>query len=166
MTTEYTIRQPRLEDADQLGEIHVRIWREAYAGLIVQRYLDELDPARSAERWRTMLADEDDAVVRLVGVTGDQVVGFINAGPARDEDPPTPLELRAINVLASHHGTGLAHRLVTEALGDSAAYLWVVDGNDRAMTFYRKFGFELDGGTKVDERLEATEHRMTRVREA
>ncbi|MBM7786962.1 GNAT family N-acetyltransferase [Tenggerimyces flavus] len=162
---EYTIRQPRLEDADQLGEIHVRIWREAYAGLIVQRYLDELEPARSADRWRAMLAEKDDAIGRLVGLAGDEVVGFITVGPARDDDPPTPLELMAINVLASHHGTGLARRLVTEALGDREAYLWVVDGNERAMSFYRKFGFELDGGTKVDERLEATEHRMTRPRE-
>lgn len=162
---DYTIRQPTLEDADQLGQIHVRIWREAYGGLIAQRYLDELDPARSADRWRTMLADPDDTMARLVGVAGDQLVGFVTVGSARDDDPPTPLELMAINVLASHHGTGLAHRLITEALGDRSAYLWVVGGNERAMTFYRKLGFALDGGTKVDERLEATEHRMTRVRE-
>lgn len=163
---EYTIRQATLEDADQLGEIHVRIWREAYGGLIRQSYLDELDPARSAERWRAILANSGDNAVRLVGAAGDELVGFINLGPARDEDPPTPLELQALNVLASHHGTGVAHRLVAEGLGDHQAYLWVVDGNERAMAFYRKFGFELDGGTKVDERFEATEHRMTRVLEA
>jgi GNAT superfamily N-acetyltransferase len=120
-------------------------------------------PARSAEGWRRLLAEAPDAVVMLVGVAGEQLAGFINVGPARDDDPPVPTELRAINVLAAHHGTGLAHGLVKEALGDRAAYLWVVEGNERAMAFYRKLGFELDGGTKVGERIRATELRMVRA---
>jgi ribosomal protein S18 acetylase RimI-like enzyme len=48
-------------------------------------------------------------------------------------------------VLARGYGTGVAQALMAEAIGDRAAYLWVVEGNDRAIAFYRKHGFDLDG---------------------
>ena len=32
------------------------------------------------------------------------------------------------------------------AIGDEVpAYLWVIEGNERAVAFYRRHGFELDG---------------------
>ena len=54
------------------------------------------------------------------------------SGPPRDDDAPAPLELYAINVLRRAHGTGLADDLMARAIGDRPAYLWVLDGNDRA----------------------------------
>ena len=80
-----------------------------------------------------------------VAVAGDELVGFITVGPARDEDAPASLQLWAINLLVEHQGTGLADRLMSEVLGSGAAYLWVADGNDRAINFYRRHGFLLDG---------------------
>ena len=77
-------------------------------------------------------------------------------------DPATPTELWAINVLADHHGTGVAQALLDAALGDDDAYLWVVEGNERAQSFYRRNGFAVDGGRKRDERLGVDELRMTR----
>ncbi len=118
MPGEYEIRTPTPADADVLGEVHVRVWREAYQGLASQEYLDQLDSRRSAERWKAMLRERPDGeLVRLVGVHEHQIVGFVAAGPPRDDNPPTPRELQAINILAAHHGTGLADRLLTTALG-------------------------------------------------
>ena len=42
-------------------------------------------------------------------------------------------------------GTGLGHRLLVATLGERAAYLWVLAGNDRATGFYERHGFALDG---------------------
>ena len=59
-------------------------------------------------------------------------------------------------------GTGLAARLLQEALGERAAYLWVLEGNERAVAFYRRHGFAFDGGRQPYESTGATELRMVR----
>ena len=162
MAVEYAIRPPRPADAKSLGHVHVRIWREAYVGLMPQQFLDELDPRHSSSRWRTMLEQPDDRVTRLIGLVDQQIVGFIAVGPARDDGAPTPTELQVINVVAAHHGTGLANQLLTAALGDEPAYLWVLEGNERAQAFYRRHRFALDGATKIHSGTGVDELRMVR----
>lgn len=65
--------------------------------------------------------------------------------------PPVDEEVWVLNVEKRHHGTGLAHVMLERALGDRPAYLWVVDGNERAITFYRRHGFELYGARQVQD---------------
>ena len=49
---------------------------------------------------------------------------------------------------SSTWGTGLADALLELALpGRMAAYLWIVEGNDRAWRFYTRHGFVGDGRT-------------------
>lgn len=40
--------------------------------------------------------------------------------------------------------------MLIAAIGEEPAFLWVLDGNQRAIAFYRRHGFELDGVTKMD----------------
>ncbi len=47
------------------------------------------------------------------------------------------------------------------AIGDSAAYLWVLDGNARAIRFYERHGFAFDGTTKRED--VGLERRMVRA---
>lgn len=75
----------------------------------------------------------------------DAPVGFMIVGDARDEDAPWPVQLWAMNVTPEHHGTGQAGRMMREGLGDIPAYLWVADGNERAIHFYQRHHFSLDG---------------------
>lgn len=79
---------------------------------------------------------------------------------ARDDAPADP-ELWACYVSDTAWGTGVSGRLLGVALPGSA-YLWVLRGNARAIAFYRKQGFALDGATKQDARIDADELRMTR----
>jgi ribosomal protein S18 acetylase RimI-like enzyme len=48
-------------------------------------------------------------------------------------------------VLQSHQGLGLGRKLLEAALGDGPASLWVAAQNERAIAFYRRFGFQPDG---------------------
>ena len=160
----YAVRPAVAGDADALGRVHTAVWHEAYADLMPADFLASLDPARSAQKWRLRLeVDEPDSVV-AVAVAGEagEIVGFAAAGPTRDGDAPTGWELYAINVLAAHHGTGLADDLVGAAIGDRPASLWVLVDNARAQAFYRRHGFSPDGARKVHEGTGAPEIRMVR----
>ena len=133
----------RPADAAEIGRVHVQVWREAYAGLMPADYLAALDPQASATRWTEILAQPADGVRRLVGVApAGEVVAIAAAGPSRDDDAPTPWELWAINVLAAHHGTGIADLLMEQLVGVEPASLWVLRGNERAMRFYARHGFQ------------------------
>lgn len=157
----YRVRPMTAVDADAAGRVHVTVWREAYAGLMRADYLAGLDLHRSAERWRLPTPAGSR---RLVGTTPDgAVVAIAAAGPPRDTAAPAPWELWMLNILAAHHGTGLADLLMAELVGERAAYLWVLDGNARAQAFYRRHGFAVDGATKPHAPTGTTEVRMVRA---
>ena len=158
----WTIEEPTVDDADELGRIHVEIWRQAYAGLMDADYLDGLDPSAFAEKWRSRMADPLPGIVRLAVRDDEGIVGFSTAGPPRIDDAPAELELYAINLLPRAQGTGVADELLDATIGDRAAYLWVIEGNERAIAYYRKHGFTDDGGRDIDKESGATEIRMVR----
>lgn len=162
----------RVAEAAALGRLHVAIWRQAYAGLMRREHLDALDQVAFADRWRR-IAERADAdgwedgvrggVRTLVARVAGEPVGMITVGPARDDDAPAPTQLWALNVAAAWHGRGIAPSLVAAALPKGPAYLWVLRGNARAVAFYRRWGFELDGTTKDDPGYAVVDLRMTRA---
>ena len=159
----YAVRPARVVDADEVGRVHVQVWREAYAGHMPADYLEGLDPMKSAARWKLRFEmDEPDGTVLVATGPDGEIVGFAAAGPTRDEDAPTDWELYAINVLADHHGTGVADQLIIAVLAERPATLWVVNDNARAEAFYRRHGFSVEGATKLHDGTGASEMRMVR----
>jgi len=154
------IRTPGPDDAAALAALHLDCWDDAYSGLVPQRILDERRAAfdERVERWRERLAEEG---TTLVAEDGTGMVGFVNAGPGRDNDVDVDLELRALYVRAAWWGTGLGHLLFERAVGDRAAYLWVLADNARAVRFYERQGFRLDGTR--EERDMGVQARMVRA---
>lgn len=174
------IRRAEPSDAAAIADLHVRTWQSAYRGLMPDSLLDELDVAARTERWRRILAPADadghdagsdarastptDSDLRKatnvagpasttnVAVDGDRILGFASTGAARDEDAPWPRELWALYVDPARHGAGVGAELLRTAIGADPAYLWVLEGNARAIAFYEKHGFRLDGGVESEER--------------
>ncbi len=72
------------------------------------------------------------------------------------------MELYAIYVRASWHGTGVGQALLDATIGDLACSVWVLENNPRAHAFYARNGFVADGLTEYDERLDAAEVRLVR----
>jgi ribosomal protein S18 acetylase RimI-like enzyme len=135
-----------LEDCDELGAVHVEIWRRAYADHMPADYLASLDAALWAGNWHKRAADPEVAARTLVARDPERrLVGFASAGPTRDEYPVTEWELYAINLLPRVQGTGLADELMDRILGPRPATLWVLEGNGRALAFYRRHGFVPEG---------------------
>ena len=158
----WTIAPVDVADADEVGRVHVAVWQEAYAGLMPADYLAALDPVAFAARLAARLARPD-----ARGAPGWPATTRASSGspppvrPATTTRPPRT-ELYAINVLARGHGTGVADELMAHAIGDRAAYLWVLEGNDRATAFYRRHGFADDGGRKPEPDTGVVEIRMSR----
>jgi GNAT superfamily N-acetyltransferase len=158
----WTIAPIAVDDADEVARVHVRVWQQAYAGLMPADYLESLDPMAFGEGWRERLLRPTSSVGHWLARDEHGIVGIASCGPARDEDAPVAFELYAINVLARSHGTGVAAALLGHAIGDRAAYLWVLEGNARAQAFYRRHGFADDGARKREPDTGAAEIRMAR----
>ncbi len=145
---------PGAEDAGAIASVQMDGWRETYAHLLPAHFYDDEARAARAERWRQLLGTEPLPTRLRVADDGDDVVGMAFAGPAQEEDPARELQLYAIYVRSSHHGTGVAARLLDAVLGQDPAQLWMAKDNPRAHAFYRKHGFRPDGREQADPDLE------------
>ena len=100
----------------------------------------------------------------LIAMDGMKVVGFISYGNFRDVAIQAG-EIIALYVLKDYYGKGIAQKLMKEALTTleqfSEIFLWVLKENKRAIAFYQKMGFTLDGQEKkLELRKQITEIRM------
>ncbi|WP_062310837.1 GNAT family N-acetyltransferase [Demequina rhizosphaerae] len=137
------VRRATVDDAPAIAHVHLQSWRETYGPVLPADVLAGLDLDARTARWQAIL-DEGRSTIH-VAVAGGEVVGFASAGDRPDEGGPAPRELEGLYVLARHHGTGEAARLLAEAVGHGPAYLWVWRNNARAIAFYAKHGFVPDG---------------------
>lgn len=141
-----------VRDAEALTDLHLDVWEEAYGELIPVEVLRERRRTRADRvvRWRQNIAGGPGRT--LLAWDDGQLVGFVSTGPRRDEPGAglPDLEVWALYVRAEVYGRGIGHALLTEAIGSAPAYLWVLDGNRRAIAFYERQGFGFDGCTKTE----------------
>ena len=139
--TDWLLRPLEAPDCDELGRVHMAVWREAYAGLMPADYLEGLSDERCADRWRATAARPVDAPGRtLVVLDGSS----------------------ALNLAAPARGTGVADRLLDDLVGGRDTSLWVLEGNRRARAFYARRGFVDEGGRDEHSATGAPELRMVR----
>ena len=102
--TGWTVAPLAADDCDELGRVHMAVWRDAYAGLMPADYLARLSDERCADTWRVHAQRPADAPERTLVVrdSGGRITGFASAGPSRDDDVPTEWELYAVNLAPQH----------------------------------------------------------------
>ncbi|PZU47480.1 MAG: GNAT family N-acetyltransferase [Arsenicicoccus sp.] len=167
-STPWQVREPAPGDAAPFAQLHARVWRETYRGIMTDEVVDALAPEQFLPMWEQVVAAyaqgrvADDGRGFLVAVIGEEPVGFCMHGPARDEDPPAPHQVWSLNVASEHQGSGVAQELLARSLGERAAYLWAAQGNTRAIRFYERQGFALDGTENLDGHDGVVELRMVR----
>lgn len=132
-------------DAETQGKayVHWKSWQETYPGLVDKEYLRNLTLekcAKTAFQWPDNI---------LVAKENDRVIGFAAFGAYRDDTLPDTGEIYALYVLQSHQGKKIGYALMCAALQRLEAFhqvaLWVLTGNERAISFYQKVGFSFDG---------------------
>jgi GNAT superfamily N-acetyltransferase len=146
-----TIRPAVPDDAEAVERLLTAGWRTAYRGAIPDSYLDAM--AVNTVRRRAHLTDLPDGVIAGVAVAGDEVIGWVGAGPCRDEDRRERWqgEVFACYVHPGWWRRGARRLLMEHALaalhqaGRDDVTLWVLEANDRARRFYATCGFAPDG---------------------
>lgn len=150
------IRTATADDADALGRCHLPGWRASCAHVLPADVLAGLRLEDFVTSWQAALTEPDHGI--LLAEDAGTVIGFARTGPTPDprpSDDPVPGELRALYVAPDHWGTGIAAELHAAALaalvgaGHRTAVLWVVEGNERAIRFYRRRGWRRDGWERV-----------------
>lgn len=180
-----TLRDARRGDELAVAEVHVRSWQDAYRDLMPAEFLDALDPRDRARRYTfeggaeaptTVIAvaagDEDDPSLTNSGEVrpgsssspGEPVIGFVTFGPSRDEDAVGMGEIYALYVDPGRYQGGVGRLLMAHARrrlkeqGFDAAVLWVLQGNERAASFYEREGWKPDGATREENPYEIVSH--------
>jgi len=136
-------------DALAVARVHVRSWQVAYRGLIDPQYLDGLRPEDRAARYDFTHADPAMPRTLLASEAG-QVLGFATTMPSRDADLLNAGEIVGLYIDPDHWQRGIGRELIIAARAHLAAskfteaILWVLAGNERAMRFYQKDGWQPD----------------------
>lgn len=159
----FEVVTPVMEHVHGLANVHVQGWRDAYGTMLPETFYDDTALERRRSSWAALLSTlRADQIVRAAVADG-HVIGFSFVGPAQDENLARDLELYSLYVLSAWYGTGVAAVLLEGSLRGQPAQLWVAKQNARAIAFYRKQGFDLDGTEKVEPKLhDLVEVRMVR----
>jgi GNAT superfamily N-acetyltransferase len=168
------VRPPHFADADAIGSVHARAW-SAYAGILSNTGTGPFSIEWRQKQWRERLqamesgtalpSDESPrSICILVSLhpSDSRIFGLVTAGLVRDHPalPALPAgccELTSLNVEPEAWGSGAAQALMAAALncmrqkGYANAVLWTMEKNARAIRFYEKEGWALDGVQREDE---------------
>ena len=132
------IRVAAIDDARGVAIVHVASWQTAYRGLMTDDLLDGLSVEQREGGWRRIIGDQNAAAHTIVADRDGDIVGWASFGSGRDEGASEQGELWGLYAHPNAFSTGVGHALISAvdtALrqeGFSSAYLWVLDGNDRA----------------------------------
>ena len=152
MTT-IQIRPATIDDAAQLSILATTVFSATYGEIIppdtLQKHLEE---QLSVNALSVDLADS--STHYLVAHHNETLIGFSKLSPTH---PPSTLrstksiEMVKLYVASAYHGFGVGAKLMKRSLsearelGDESIWLCVWEKNERAIAFYRKWGFEQVG---------------------
>lgn len=139
------------EDREGRAFVHYTAWHETYPGLIPESVLagHTLEQCRKKVNARRF-SNSTNTFVALDRKNGGRVVGFGTLScHARDfVSVPEAVEIVALYVLQAYQGQGLGRMLMERCLAGlprPRVALFVLDGNEKAIGFYRHMGFRLTG---------------------
>lgn len=131
-------------EMDEKGYVHWKSWHETYSGLMPNEYLENI----TLEKCIKMAHNRPQNTLLLK--VDDKTVGFSCAGKSTDSNGA--YEIVAIYLLKEYHDKKLGYELLKRTISTfsdcSKIILWVLKGNDRAIAFYKKFGFDFNGSEK------------------
>jgi GNAT superfamily N-acetyltransferase len=160
------IRRATGEDSMGVAQVHIETWRTAYRGIVPQEFLDSLSVERRASTYTFEASGPEDPATWIALESG-HVVGFVTIGYPKKSDAMAIGEVEALYVASDQWRKGVGAALLQYAeklLADSgatAAFLWVLDHNERGRRFYEAQGWRHDG---CEQTVEIGGHPLTELR--
>lgn len=147
------VRRAKVNDAGPLAQLAEDTFRATFTGTTSTANMDAHCAGNFGPQvQRAEIADP--GLVTLLAEIGHDLVGFAQlrrSAPKSCVSACAPTELYRIYVADAWHGKGVAQALMDEALanarefGADAIWLGVWEHNTKAVSFYRKYGFERVG---------------------
>lgn len=165
---DYRIRLAAEEDVRPALQMKLQAWREAYATLRDESFFAHHEGQLDGQVtwWERGLASG--AQFFIAEDRDGRIIGLAGGTPAieEDQDAGVGIEVGMLYVLAEYYGTGLGKHLFDVVIGEQDALVWVMQGNDRARSFFGKQGFTHDGTSEalVGSWQGLIEERMVRAR--
>lgn len=148
---EIVYRRATADDAPAVARVHIESWRKSFAGIVPQKFLDEMSFAEREKAFRERLQASDGVYKMFVAETEhDGIVGFADFGAVRQNDFPFEAELYAIYLLKEFQNRNIGERLfkmcVREMIagGINSMYLLALDISPYK-NFYERMGGEIVG---------------------
>ncbi|MBI2603185.1 MAG: GNAT family N-acetyltransferase [Deltaproteobacteria bacterium] len=145
MNTQY--RQPKIDDAEDLAKLHLKVWEDTYTGLLSDEVIHGRSLESRIEQWKNTITKCDNRRFIELAVVDDRIAGFIFASTdKRDNDIEADSEIYAINILKEVQKKGIGKALLNDTFrwlrsqGCHSTYLWVLEANTNAIGFYHQVG--------------------------
>lgn len=136
----------KMESEDEIkgkAYVHWKSWQESYPGLVDESYLSNLTLEKCTDIAYRFLDNI------IVAKDNDKTVGFVAYGGYRDDTMTETGEIYAIYILKEYYGKKAGYSLMNAAMEKLSEYkriaVWVLQGNERAIRFYERYGFVFDG---------------------
>lgn len=161
---EAAVRTATPADMDEIARVQVVTWRAAYADLLGERALAQLDEDQVAEAWRETV-QHGPATVYLA-TEGEWTVGFCAAGPAPAEEiadarGAAPEDAEAVGLVSTllveprwgrrGHGGRLLAAAARGLRSDGArrGVCWVPEADKASIAFFERAGWLPEGTVRT-----------------
>ena len=132
------------DDRNLISKIYEDSWKHAYRGIIPQEHLDKIPRGHwskccDIEEWNTVVCIHDGKYVGTSSFCKSRFEKYNDSG-----------EVISIYLLPEYMGKGYGSKLLNFVMseikeqGFKEVFLWVLEENKRARSFYEKYGFKLD----------------------
>jgi GNAT superfamily N-acetyltransferase len=147
-----TIRAATAGDAAAIAHLHAESWRSAYRDILTDDYLNNRAHADRLVVWqqRFAAAESKQSMHVMVAEGSKGLIGFVCLFP--DQDPIWGSFLDNLHVAPGLTGQGIGRELLSEVgryliahASRRGVYLWVLEGNRRALQFYERAGAAVVG---------------------
>jgi GNAT superfamily N-acetyltransferase len=142
-----TYREASVAECEAVAKVHVRSWKESFAGLVPQTVMDRITVENRTKAFEKRF--QSDSYKLYVGEAADRgLIGFADCGEPRERIDTYQAELYAIFLLPEFQGSGVGRQLFSlcvEGLvksGKSSMYLLAFE-NSPYRSFYDKMGGRL-----------------------
>lgn len=148
------IRAATMADCAAVAKVHVRTWKESFAGIVPQPFLDKMSVGKRAEAFAAGFAAPFYSMY-VAETPGRGIVGFADFGAPRENIDAYDGELYAIYLLPEFQRKAIGERLFRRGIeflkgrGRRSMYLLALEVSPYR-AFYEKMGGRLVGKKQIE----------------